>query len=213
MVSPMTEALQPLSMPNSPPPAGAVTTMAFLAPPPLIEGEEAASYDDLLARISGTLKPADILEEIWVRDVVDLTWDVFRLRRLKVHLLRADAHQGMAELIGPLLKWDHTFRTAVGWRMGEEAAVKMVDATLAAAGLTVDAATALTFARRIHEIERIDRMTMAAEGRRNAILREIERHRTTFARTLRRAVDGAEETEIKVLAAQETAQETVQEAA
>jgi hypothetical protein len=213
MVSPMTEALQPLSMPNNLPLAGAVTAMPFLAPPPLIDGEDSASYDELLARISGTLKPADILEEIWVRDVVDLTWDVLRLRRLKVHLLRADAHQGMAELIGPLLSWDHTFRTAVGWRLGEEAAVKTVDATLAAAGLTVDAATALTFARRIHEIERIDRMTMAAEGRRNAILREIERHRTTFARTLRRAVDGAEETEIKVLAAQETAQETVQEAA
>ena len=203
----MTEALQPLSMSTIPPPAGAVTAMAFLAPPPLIEGEDAASYDDLLARISGALKPADILEEIWARDVVDLTWDVFRLRRIKAHLLRADAHQGMAELIGPLLKWDHTFRTAVGWSMGEEAAVKTVAATLAASGLTVDAATALTFARRIHEIERIDRMTMAAEGRRNAILREIERHRATFARTLRRAVNGVEDGEVKVLAAQGTTHE------
>ena len=203
----MTEALQPLSTSTIPPPAGAVTAMAFLAPPPLIDGEDSASYDDLLARISGTLKPADILEEIWVRDVVDLTWDIFRLRRLKVHLLRADAHQGMAELIGPLLKWDHTFRTAVGWSMGEEAAVKTVAATLAASGLTVDAATALTFARRIHEIERIDRMTMAAEGRRNAILREIERHRATFARTLRRAVNGVEDGEVKVLAAQGTTHE------
>jgi hypothetical protein len=207
MVSPMTEALQPPAIPANPPAVGAVTAMAFLTPPPLIKGEDAASYDDLLARISGSLKPADILEEIWVRDVVDLTWDVFRLRRLKTHLLRADAHQGMAELIGPLLKWDHTFRTAVGWSLGEAAAVKTVDATLAAAGLTVDAATALTFAHRIHEIERIDRMTMAAEARRTAILREIERHRATFARTLRRAVDGAEEAEIKAFAAQKTAQE------
>jgi hypothetical protein len=153
------------------------------------------------------LKPGDILEEIWVRDVVDLTWDVFRLRRLKAHLLRADAHQGMAELIGPRLKWDHTFRTAVGWSMGEEAAVKTVDATLAAAGLTVDAAAALTFARRIHEIERIDRMTMAAEARRNAVLREIERHRATFARTLRRAVDRVEDAQVEAVAAQENAQE------
>jgi hypothetical protein len=203
----MSETLQPLSISVNPQPAAAVTAMAFLAPPPLIKGEDGASYDELLARISGSLKPGDILEEIWVRDVVDLTWDVFRLRRLKAHLLRADAHQGMAELIGPLLKWDHTFRTAVGWSMGEEAAVKTVEATLAAAGLTVDAAAALTFARRIHEIERIDRMTMAAEARRSAILREIERHRATFARTLRRAIDGAEDGELKALAAQTTAQE------
>jgi hypothetical protein len=201
----MTEALQSLSIAASPPPGGVVTAIAFLAPPPLLEGEDAASYDDLLARISGTLKPADILEEIWVRDVVDLTWDVFRLRRLKVHLLRADAHQGMAELIGPLLKWDHTFRTAVDWRLGEEAAVKTVDATLAATGLTVDAAAALTFARRIHEIERIDRMTMAAEARRNAILREIERHRTT----LRRAVDRVEDAQVEGVLTQENAHEEV----
>ena len=81
----MIEAPQLPSNPANPPPATA-TTMPWLPPPPLIEGENAAAYDDLLARISGTLKPADILEEIWVRDVVDLVWDAFRLRRFKAHL-------------------------------------------------------------------------------------------------------------------------------
>jgi hypothetical protein len=29
------------------------------------------------------VKSKDFLEEIWVRDVADLSWDVFRLRRIK----------------------------------------------------------------------------------------------------------------------------------
>jgi hypothetical protein len=202
----MIEAPQLPSSPTNPPPATA-TTMPWLPPPPLIEGENAAAYDDLLARISGTLKPADILEEIWVRDVVDLVWDAFRLRRLKAHLLRAAAHEGMAKLIGPLLDWDFTDQIARRWAVGDEGAVQTVETTLAAAGLTMDAVMARTLGLKIHEIERIDRMAMAAEARRNAILREIERHRASFARTLRRAVEDVEDADFKVVAAQETARE------
>jgi hypothetical protein len=203
----MTDAIQLPSTSATPPPAPSTAAMAFLAPPPLIEGEDAAGYDDLLARISGTLKPADILEEIWVRDVVDLVWDAFRLRRLKAHLLTGAAHEGMAKLIGPLLDWDFTDQIARRWAVGDEDAMQTVEATLAAAGLTMDAVMARTLGLKIHEIERIDRMTMAAEARRNAILHEIERHRATFARTLRRAVEGIEDADFKVVTAQETARE------
>jgi hypothetical protein len=45
-------------------------------PPPFLEGEDAAVYDELL--ISGSVKPFDFLEEIWIRASIDLTWDVFR---------------------------------------------------------------------------------------------------------------------------------------
>ena len=74
----MTDRLQLPSTSANSPPTAPTASMAFLAPPPLSEGEDAASYDDLLARISGTLKPADILEEIWVCDVVDLVWEKLR---------------------------------------------------------------------------------------------------------------------------------------
>jgi hypothetical protein len=203
----MTEALQLPSTSANPPPAPPGAVMAWLAPPPLIEGEDAAAYDDLLARISGALKPSDILEEIWVRDVVDLIWDAFRLRRLKAQLLAAAAHEGLAKLIGPLLDWNFTDQIARRWAVGDEEAVKTVETTLASAGLTMDAVMARTLALHIHDIERIDRMAIAAEGRRNAALREIERHRAAFARTLRRAVEDVEDADFKVIAPQETARE------
>jgi hypothetical protein len=65
----------------------------LLGPPPLIQGEDAGGYDELLARITGTLQSADILEEIWIRDVVDLVWGAFRVRRLKANLATAIYHR------------------------------------------------------------------------------------------------------------------------
>ena len=68
-------------------------TAAFAGPPPLTtaESERAAGYDDLLARVTETLQPSDVLEHIWIRDIVDLAWEVFRLRRIKVEHLSAEA--------------------------------------------------------------------------------------------------------------------------
>ena len=67
--------------------AQARAALAVLAAPPLIRGEEASSYDALLGRVSGTVRPADVFEEIWVRDIVDLVWEVVRLRRQKAGLM------------------------------------------------------------------------------------------------------------------------------
>jgi hypothetical protein len=63
------------------------TKWSFFGPAPLLDGEDSAAYDELLARVSGAVKPSDILEEIWVRDVVDLVWEALRLRRLKANLI------------------------------------------------------------------------------------------------------------------------------
>ena len=54
--------------------APALATVALLGAPPLIKGENARGYDDLLARICATLQPTDSLEEIWIRDVVGTWW-------------------------------------------------------------------------------------------------------------------------------------------
>jgi hypothetical protein len=195
---PETSVLPPTSA--NPPPARPAAALAFFAPPPLIEGEDTGAYDDLLARISGAIKPSDILEEIWVRDVVDLTWDAFRLRRLKAKLLTATAHEGMAATLRPLVDWDRAHQLAWKWAGRDKTAVATVETTLAAAGVTMDGVMARTLSLHISDIERIDRMESMAESRRNFILREIERHRESFARTLRRALEDVEDAEFEVIA-------------
>src|SRR5207244_11663534 len=91
-----------MSNPSTNPfPAPSPYDLACLGPPALLEGEDAAGYDELLGRISGTLKPADPLEQIWVRDVVDLVWEIFRLRRLKAALMREAAYEGVDKVLMP----------------------------------------------------------------------------------------------------------------
>ena len=59
---------------------------SVLGPAILVAGESGEAYDGLFARIRAVVEPADMLEEIWVRDVTDLAWEVSRLRRIKAHL-------------------------------------------------------------------------------------------------------------------------------
>src|SRR5262249_25358228 len=68
---------------------GQVQRLAVFGPPLLFEGEDAAAYDELLGRICAAVKPADIIDEIFIADIVALEWDVLRLRRLKLSLIRA----------------------------------------------------------------------------------------------------------------------------
>ena len=66
---------------------------------PVIPGENPLNYEDLLARFTATLAPCDIVEETWVRDIVDLAWEVMRLRRLKTSLLNGRAGGGMHDAL------------------------------------------------------------------------------------------------------------------
>ena len=175
--------------------------LALFGPPPLLEGEDTAAYDDLLVRISGAVKPTDIFEEIWIRDIVDLVWEAFRLRRLKANLMKAVAHKGLREILEPLMGSLHAPDLAIAWATRERTAIKRVDELLASAGMTMDAVMAQTLSLKLNDVERIDRMIATAEGRRNAILRELDRHRTTWGQNLRRTVQEIEEAEIKVIEA------------
>jgi hypothetical protein len=65
---------------------------AGLGPPLLLEGEDAALYDDLVGRMWAAVKPVDIIDELYVADVVALQWEILRWRRLKFGLLQASVH-------------------------------------------------------------------------------------------------------------------------
>jgi hypothetical protein len=173
--------------PASPPAATRTPCRALLGPRPLIDGEDGTNYDVILERISADVAPADFVEEIWVRNVVDLVWESVRLRRLKSHLLHAAAHEGLSKVLTPLLGLLDADDLSSRWASGDEEAVSEVKQLLGEAGLTIDAVMAQTLAARIDDVERIDRMVIIAEVRRDAVLREIRSRRTAFGQALRRA--------------------------
>ena len=67
-------------------------------PPSVLRWEEQGDYDALLAGISATLLPADMMEEMWTRDVVDLVWQMYRLRRIRDTLINEASYRGLAEV-------------------------------------------------------------------------------------------------------------------
>jgi hypothetical protein len=87
-----------IASPNVP---GRAQPLLLFGPPLLIEGEDAAAYDQLLARIWAAVKPVDIIDEMLIADVVFLEWEVLRWRRLKWTLMRT---HGLGKLEGFLAR-------------------------------------------------------------------------------------------------------------
>jgi len=189
------------------PPPGLPQQQPALGRRPVIRGEEVSDYDTVLTRLSGAVKPADFVEEVWLRDVADLVWDAVRLRRMKAALLNSSAHQGMKELLLNL-GIEGSDSLSKCWAAGDAEEVQEAEALLAGAGLTMDAVMAHTLRARLTDIERFDRLIAAAETRRDATLRNIAAYRVEFAQTVRRAaqnVEDAEYTDITPAAAEQAA--------
>src|SRR5215510_16119410 len=63
--------------------------LALFGPPLLIAGEDAATYEELLAHMLEAVKPVDVIDEMLIVDVAALEWETLRWRRLKASLIRA----------------------------------------------------------------------------------------------------------------------------
>ena len=190
-------------MSHDPPPTTEPARFSCFGPTPLFDGEDSAGYDELLARVSGAIKPADIIEEIWIRDIVGLTWEALRLRRARAALLTANRYVGVKRVLWPMCGLK-AHDLSEQWARREGEAIAAVDRHLATAGLTMDAVMAETMSVEIELVEKMDRMIASAEIRRNATLREIERRRSEFAARLRQTTqdrDNVEEASFQMIEA------------
>jgi hypothetical protein len=180
---------------------------SLLGPPPLLEGEDASAYEALKFRILAAVKPEDAIEQMWVRDVLDLLWETTRLRRLKAKLMHAAAHEGLKRLLRPLMGFS-SLELVRGWALRNPETVKEVNEILRQAGLGEEAIAAQTLAAELDTFEKIDRMIMQTEARRHLVLREIDRRRDVLARRLREASAGIEDGKYALIAppAQEAAE-------
>ena len=183
--------------------SNAVGHVSLFGPPPILPGEDAATYDALLARVSTGVKPSDIIEEIWVRDVMDSSWEIFRLRRVKISLIAQSIPDILRGILAPLADADaySEWMDALikKWVAQKPSAIKQVNRLLASANLTFDTVIARAFMANFEYIERIDRCITIAEGRRDRILREIDRRRAAFAQALRDKMQDVEDAEFETI--------------
>ena len=69
------------------PASDALSRVDLFGSPPMIEGEKVKDHRKLLERVFEAIEPGDFLEEIWARDLADVTWSMFRMRRILAALL------------------------------------------------------------------------------------------------------------------------------
>jgi hypothetical protein len=169
-----------------------------IAPAPLLPGEQDAEYATHVARIVAVAKPRDAIEEILTRDAIDLTWEILRLRRMKVGLLRASMGSGMESVMRSLGYNPFSAREiAASWAAGEKSAKNEVAGALRKAKLTIEDVMAKTLASEIDSFERFDRILASSEARRNNALREIDRHRAALGGAVRQAIDEVQDAEFR----------------
>jgi hypothetical protein len=186
-----------------PSPSDVLERVASVAAPPLAPGENEAQYGSLAARIVAGARPKDTIEELLTRDVVDLTWEIHRLRRIKSGILKASMNEGVATLVDrlgcriPTYKYDAPWDLGKKWAAGDEAVREEFASALTAAGLSIEEVTATTLERKIDKFEQIERMLASVEARRNNALREIDRHRTAYGAAIRQTLDEVQDVEFQ----------------
>lgn len=165
---------------------------------PLLQDENGTDYDRLLHAMLSQVRPTDLIEAIWVRDLVDNIWEARRLKRWRAQILKHGKmraveemiHEGCRVEIGALnfnigIGLEDPAGLAAGWITGDKAKAARVNELFALGGFTEESVEARAFLLNLPEIERIDRMRAAVDQRRDALLREIERRRSTRAQQLR----------------------------
>ena len=171
---------------------------------PLLPDEDPAQYEALLREFVREIGPKDVVDAMYVKDIVDLIWDAQRLRRWRRLTLRHARFDAAMSLIAPLIEVQgdgmdllarpaevkyRATHTVVGWMQGRRESISAFEGLLQARGLTSADVMAAAFRVALPEIERIDRMVAAADTRRVGLLREIERKRAALGQQLRAASD------------------------
>ena len=153
----------------------------LLGPPPLLDGEDLDAYNRFQDRIRSTVGPKTIIEDLWCRDILDLSLEVLRLRQIKVKLMATKRNKAALDLLEDRLSKSEFDAFLVGPEGIQEALLEN--------GIDDETVSAKVLVRCLDHVERIDRMTASAESRRNAAFREIDRHRDAIvARRLRESV-------------------------
>jgi hypothetical protein len=83
-----------------------VQRLTLFGSPQLLEGEDAAAYDELLGRVRAAVRPVDIIDEMFIADVVFLEWQTLRWRRLKTSLMRASQLKALENFLSEHLGYE-----------------------------------------------------------------------------------------------------------
>lgn len=169
----------------------------FAEPSLLLPGENLRDYEVLRQMIVDDIEPQTTIEWLWTLDLVELSWEILRYRRLKKSIL--DAHRataieailrrldgdGMPATVMPMVQL-RAKRAAAEWRDNRDAA-RETEARLRRSKFDNIDINAEAFVQARVSFEMFDRLIQLAQTRRIGLLREMSLRRE-FTRRARRVV-------------------------
>jgi hypothetical protein len=177
--------------------------------PPLLPDEEEEDYSELFAVMADEIAPTSNLEWFAVADIVDMLWDMARLRLWKNailvvsrrHALQKALLQTLPSKVPDYLRVAMARQEAEEWRTNPEKR-DVLEERLSEAGYDTEALNAGAMMEALGPLEAIDRFLCSARRQLNATLREIGVRRE-FAERARKAFDGRIVAELKAPAVQQ----------
>ena len=88
-----------------------VQPVTLLSSPVLLAGEDDAAYHELLSRVRTAINPVDIIDEMFIADVVSLEWEVLRWRRLKSSLMQTRGLEALKQFLCQHLDYYEHYQT------------------------------------------------------------------------------------------------------
>jgi hypothetical protein len=170
---------------------------AFLELSPVLPDEDLKDYEFIKQMMIADVGPQTNIEWLWTLDLVELSWEIIRYRRLKQKVLethreaaiqsilqRLDGEGMPSEAAGKV--YMQTKRNAVEWRCDPGAAAE-IEARLARHGVDLASITTEAFVQARDVFDMFDGLMQTAQSRRLTLLREINLRReiTKRVKTLR----------------------------
>jgi len=153
---------------------------------PILPTESAKAYDVLTDKFREAVVPRDIVEEILVRDAIDLTWEIQRLKDFKCQLMLFERAENIKAVLDKIFgTYGYDPKLCEAYAENNPLAIKTMKTELATRGYDVSIFDAISYRRQLDEFAQLDRQILQAEARRAAHLKEVDRHRSALADQMR----------------------------
>jgi hypothetical protein len=153
--------------------------VVLLGPPPLLSTEDPQVYHDLLSRVVRVAAPRHMIDWILVRDFVDLTWEIQRIRRYKVMVIERERASQISAIQNqksmPVMEISLWY---------EERKPKRLQKKRLISGLNTESGSFRSFEQSLSTYERLERMLASLELKRHMLLRDAQYYREGLAHLL-----------------------------
>lgn len=176
-------------------------------PAPILESEDSKAYNEFLEAVIATVRPADVIEQMWTQRVVNWSWEIRHYSELKQFVIKSAMPEALRQILAPLtdgpwrfgardvydpegaLRPTPSMEYANDYIRGDAKRIKEINGILNEANLTMKEVEFRAMDLVMDKLEQISEVIAKLNARCNALLGEIERRQKVLAANLRRAVD------------------------